>query len=56
MESQPASAHSSAADGSFRLGLRIVYESVVTVRIPIRCQRASIFMKKNKIAYRLRFS
>jgi hypothetical protein len=46
MESQPASVDSSGIGGSFRLGLSIVYESVVAVRIPILCQRASFFCGK----------
>jgi hypothetical protein len=46
MESQPASEDSQDIVGSFRLGLSIVYESVVAVRIPIRCQRAFFFFEK----------
>jgi hypothetical protein len=45
MESQPSD-DSSDIVGGFRLGLSIVYQSVVAVRSPIRCQRASFYLEK----------
>ena len=35
-----------SSDGSFQLGLKIVSENVVPVRIPNRCQIASLFLTK----------